>query len=183
MLHTEAAWGSVVLAVPEPELARAADVIAFGQIVHTQTEIADGRVVTHATMQVLDAIWHTTVKSFLELYVPGGNLPNRLVATAPGAPRLKNGDMVFGFFQKLENGVVPLGLSYGLLRVRSTQSGDLRVYRELDGLQFVDRSGNPVSTESIKIADVPLKEFAARIRQHLSSVGPVDPSSPSTVKQ
>lgn len=166
------AEAATVVAVPEAELVALSDTIVFGSVLRTRTLVnSRGAVVTRADLQVVRAVRGAAAGAVLTLEVPGGRLPNGMVAYTGGSPSLAVGDLVFGFLQT-RNGIVrPLGLSYGLLRARSDGAGGYRLFREVEGLVPLDAKGAELSPASISLKDVALDELIARVERRLIEIG------------
>lgn len=114
--------------------------------------------------------------SVVTLKVPGGRLPNGLVASAAGAPKLEPGQLVFGFLEMAPDGAYrSLGLAYGLLVVHKAADGTFRVSRNTDGLAMMTPAGGAAAPDTYRIVDVPLDELMARVAKHIGQLGPVDP--------
>ena len=114
-----AASATTIVALPEAELIRHSDAIVVGTVIRTHTVIhAGGQVGTRADVQVHRALRGAEPNQVVIVEVPGGRLKNGLVAYTPGSPQLQGGDMIFGFLERSDSVLRPLGLSYGLLRVR-----------------------------------------------------------------
>lgn len=172
VLFVGAAHATTIVALPERELVARADVIAFGTVLRTETVVnARGQVFTQAELQVHQGFRGARANEFLLVQVPGGPLPNGLEARTVGAPRLAAGQMVFGFFEQRDGTARPLGLAFGLLRVRTNTAGELRVFREADELAFVNERGEGLEPGQFVLADVPLVELGRRINEHLVALG------------
>ena len=157
------ALGSTVLALSEVELVARADVIAMGSVVHTSVYVKDKReVVTRAVLQINQHILGAEATRFLTVEVPGGELPNGLKAVTSGSPRLNVGDMVLGYFERHGDVFWPLGLSYGLLRVKLDGKGKAFVFRELDGLHLARVEPSP-KTLNLLTTPEPLTAYIKRI--------------------
>ena len=166
------AQASTIVALPEPALIERADVIVFGTVVSTQTLLGEGgRVFTQAELQVQLGLRGARPGDVLVLQVPGGRLPNGVVAEVVGAPRLSDGQLVFGFLERRGDVVLPLGLAYGLLDVHADAKGGYRVDRNLAGLALRARDGSPVSPEAVALRDVPLTELTRRVATRLRELG------------
>ncbi len=169
-----AAGATTIIALPEAELVRAADTIVLGTVIDTTTVIdAGGRVATRARLQVYRHLRGAGAGAgeVLTVEVPGGTLKNGLVAHTPGSPALAGGDFVFGFFETTGEVKRPLGLSYGLLRVRRAADGSWRVFRETDGLTMLSPQGGAAAEEAVALRDVPLATLVARIAARLTELG------------
>ena len=170
LLHTAPA--ATVVALPEAELARRVDAIGFGAVVDTQVATKPGGGVrTRATIQIYRAVVGLTDGQTITIEVPGGDLPNGMRSMVAGAPRLVPGQLVFGFFEQRAGLYKPWGLSFGLLRARRDEGGDVRVFRDLDGLQLLSRKGTPMAAETVRLEDEPLEALIGRIRGHLGIPG------------
>lgn len=172
VLFAGAAQATTIVALPERELVARANVIAFGTVLRTETVVnARGQVFTQAELQVHQGFRGVRANEFLLVQVPGGPLPNGLEARTVGAPRLAAGQLVFGFFEQRDGTVRPLGLAFGLLRVRTNTTGELRVFREADELALVNERGEGLHPEQFVVADVPLIDYGKRINTHLAALG------------
>ncbi len=178
-LPLEAA-ATTIIALPEPALVRRSDAIVVANVVRTDTVIhPGGRVATRATVQVMRTVVGADALEMLTVEVPGGRLANGLVAHSPGSPSLRAGDLVVGFLERSGEVYRPLGLSYGLLRVRKDAAGTYRVYRDTDGLSMMSPEGEPVAPSTVAIADLPLDDLIERVARE---VGTVDLPDPGTVR-
>ena len=157
------AFGSTVLALSEVELVARADVIAMGSVVHTSVYVKNKReVVTRAVLQINQHILGAEATRFLTVEVPGGALPNGIKAVTSGSPKLSVGDMVLGYFERHGDVFWPLGLSYGLLRIKLDGKGKAFVFRELDGLHLARVDPSP-KTLNLLTTPEPLTAYIKRI--------------------
>ncbi len=162
--------GSTIVALPEAALVARADTIALASVVRIDTVVnPGGRVATRATLQVYKALRGTRVGEVIIIEVPGGKLPG-FVAHTPGSPALTPGELVFCFLETHGEVRRPLGLSYGLLRVRQDSRG-YRVFRETDGLTMLSPGGEPALPAVTTLRDVPLDDLVARVTVRLKELG------------
>jgi len=161
---------STVVALTLPELSQRADVIAFGSILSTETQMdASGRIFTTAEFKVQRAIKSAKAGEILILRVPGGRLPNGLTAHTSGAPRLETDQKWFGFFYRAPNQIyLPLGLSLGLLPAVQDSRGKYRVSRNLAGLSLMTGSGRRADDQSYQINKLPLEDLIEQVRTSLA---------------
>jgi hypothetical protein len=172
------ATATTIVALPEPELVRHSHAIVLGTVIRTDVVIhPGGRVATRATVQVHRAVRGAEPNQVILIEVPGGRLDSGLVAHTPGSPVMRGGDMVFGFLERSGDVLRPLGLSYGLLRVRKDSSGAYKVYRQTDGLSMMSPRGEPVAPATVALVDVPLEELIARIERELEEIGVGEPGT------
>ncbi|MBI3180195.1 MAG: hypothetical protein HYZ27_11065 [Deltaproteobacteria bacterium] len=170
VLLPQPALASTIIALPEAALTSRADTIALASVVRTDAVVSPGgRIVTRVTLQVVKALRGTRVGEVVVMELPGGRLPG-LVAHTPGSPQLTPGDLVFGFFESHAEVRRPLGLSYGLLRVRQDGRG-YRVFRETDGLTMLSPGGEPALPAVTTLRDVPLDDLVARVTARLKELG------------
>ncbi len=156
LLATEAS-ASVIQPLTDAELVRRSDVVVAGVVVWTEVgRTPGGRVFTRAAVQVMNSVKGARVGEVLTVNIPGGKVGGLLVHVA-GAPQLHIGDMAVGFLERHGDATVPMGLSFGWLPVRRV-SGELRVFRDLDGLQLSSSEG-AVDASRYVIAGVPLERF------------------------
>ncbi|OGQ82936.1 MAG: hypothetical protein A2289_16570 [Deltaproteobacteria bacterium RIFOXYA12_FULL_58_15] len=173
---------TTIIALPEAELVRESDAIVVGTVIQTNTVIHEnGVIATQAHVQVHQALRGPKANQVVIVEVPGGHLPNGLAAHTAGSPEMVGGDMIFGFLERAGTVFRPIGLSFGLLRVRQAKDGIFRVFREAQGLAMVDPTGTLVRHQTVELRDVPLTTFIARIRQHMDGIG-VSLPDPGTVK-
>jgi hypothetical protein len=162
------AAATTVVALSEDELIRRADTIVVATVINTQTVVKPGGfVVTRAAVQVHRGIRGAVPNKVIFIEVPGGELPGGLVAHTSGSPKLASGDMLFGFLETHERVRRPLGLSFGLLRVRVGPDGQHKVYRDTAGLALVRAAGQHVAPESVAIRDLPLEEMIGRVEARM----------------
>jgi hypothetical protein len=174
------AQATTIVALPEPELIRHSHAIVVATVIRTDTVIhPGGRVATRATVQVHHGVRGAEPNQIILIEVPGGRLDSGLVAHTPGSPIMRGGDMVFGFLERSGEVFRPLGLSYGLLRVRKNAAGDLRVFRQTDGLSMMSPDGGPVAPATVAIVDLSLDELIARVNRELRDI---DLPPPGTVQ-
>lgn len=172
LVSPSAALATSIVAHSEEELVRRADVIAFGTIVRTHTHVdRKGRVITEAELQVRKGLRGAQDGEFIVIAVPGGKLANGMAARTVGAPSLESGQMVLGFFESRGGARLPLGLSFGLLRVVPDREGSLRVYRELEGLSLFQANGRPAPSEPFELIGVPLDDYLRRIGTRVKELG------------
>lgn len=165
------AFASTVVAVNEAELVARADTIVVASIIRTKTVINPGGVVvTHAEAQVYLGLRGAKFGDILTLQVPGGPI-GRYVAHTPGSPKLSPGDVVFAFLDSKGGVHRPLGMSFGLLRVRKAADGSQRVFRETAGLVMMSPNGLPANPADYVINDLPLDEMIARVDRRLRELG------------
>ncbi len=156
------ARASAVVALDEAALVQRADTIAYGKIVATSgVRTKSGQIVTLAELQVYRGLRGVRDGETLTLAVPGGRVSG-IVAEVSGAPRPEVGQLVFGFFETHGDERRPLALRLGFVEVRAV-SGELRVFRELEGLEVVGKG------EVERIAGEPLTQFLARIRARVDN--------------
>ncbi|MEE8408964.1 MAG: hypothetical protein V3T05_05125 [Myxococcota bacterium] len=165
---------ATIIAVDEAELIARADTIVVASILRTKTVLNPGGVVvTHAWAQVYRGLRGATIGEILIIQVPGGPI-GRYVAHTPGSPQLNPGDVIFAFLESSDSkrGVHrPLGLSFGLLRVRKAADGSRRVFRETEGLVMMSPKGLSVNPADHAINDLPLEELVARVDRRLRELG------------
>src|SRR6185436_240395 len=107
-----------------------------------------GQVMTHAELKVERGVRGVSDGEFIAMDYPGGRLANGVVSHVPGAPELKIGDRVFTYLRPNAAGaLVPIGLRFGVLAVHRGMDGQLRATRHLDGLTFVDKTGEPAPNQ------------------------------------
>ena len=176
---------TTIVALPEAALSQRADAIVFGAVVDTRVEVNDrGQVSTVARFQIYQSVKGAGVGEVIELRVPGGRLPNGLVAEAYGSPKLVAGKMHFGFFEQRNGVYLPMGLSYGLLEARRDVAGVIHVWRDTGGLAMLTPTGGAVDPATTRLADVPLAQLVARSRGHLgrdATIGPEQFTGPGAV--
>ena len=161
------AGAAIVVALDEASLVERADTVALGTVVHTTVEVGPrGGIVTHARIQVGRALKGSAAGAVLDVLVPGGILPSGRGSRVAGAPSLRSGDVVLGFFEARETHQVPWGLSFGLLRVSGNPASGFRVTRDVRGLSLVGASGGPVSASSVAIVDEPLDQLWRRLEHY-----------------
>lgn len=181
LLLPRLAAATIIVPLPEPELVARSGTIVVGTVIRTHpVASASGMVVTRADVQVTRALRGARVGAVVTVEVPGGALPDGTAVAVSGAPKLRAGDMVFGFLERHGDAGRPLGLAFGLLAVRPVGAHDLRVFRNLDGLQLMPKDGAVASARTYAIDGERLDDFAARIEQHVrAQVLPAAPSVPA----
>jgi len=169
LLATSEALASTILAVPEDDLARRADVIALVTIIDTQTSVNQrGQVFTLGRVQVLLPVKGVSLHRVATMQVPGGRLPSGLVAETFGAPKLAPGQLWFGFFEAAGDGTLrPLGLSYGLLHTRKDAQGHYWVWRDSSGMALIQPDGSAAPPSVTQLSDTPLEVLVRRVRGYL----------------
>jgi hypothetical protein len=166
------ASATVIVALPEAELIKKADTIVIGTVIRTETVLHEGgRVATQAWLQVYRGLRGAATESVIRIEVPGGRFDNGLLAFTPGSPALAGGDFVFGFLETHGEVRRPLGMSYGLLRIRKAGDGSWRVFRETDGLTMLSPAGLPAETAVVTIRDLPLETLVRRVEARLRELG------------
>jgi hypothetical protein len=157
------AHASSVVALSEQDLVSRSDVIVMGSVVHTSVGVKGGKeIVTRAVLQINQHLLGAEATRFVTLEVPGGELPNGLKAVTSGAPKLALGDIVLGYLERHGDVFWPLGLSYGLLRVRLNEKGEAFVFRQMDGL-YLTRTSQTSGKINLLQTPEPLKEYVKRI--------------------
>ncbi len=173
-LVPSAAHATIVIAMPEAELVRAADAIFVGTVLEVAAHLDEGgRIMTQAHIQVTRAVRGVKRNAVVTLEYPGGRLANGLAAFVDGTPKLAVGDRVFGFAERHAATLRPLGLRYGVLRVHGDGRGDEFVTRDTDGLVLVDRTGKPQSEGITQVRGVALEVLVKRVESHLRALGVV----------
>lgn len=172
------ALASTVVAVPETALVSHADTIALGTIMTTTTYVSpEGQIRTRATVAVHRGVRGAHEGDVIVVEVPGGQLPNGLVATTVGAPVLHVGAMIFGFFETHGAAKRPLGLSYGLYAVRTDTHGALVVERDLSALHLVNvlvpMHGKTLAADPARLATESLDALLTRVQAQVAAAAQV----------
>lgn len=159
---------ATVLGVGEAELARRADVVAFGAVISAEVLVEpEWGVYTRARVEVYDGFKGAARGDVLTVLVPGGRLSNGLHSVVAGAPVMKAGERFVAFLEKRAGTYAPWGLSYGWLMVRRDAHGVFRVSRSVAGLSVVGPAGEEVEPGMVVLQDIELGEFKRRILAHL----------------
>jgi len=175
-----AARATIVVALPEDELVQTSDTIIMGSVLALEAlAVPGGHVVTQAQIQVLRPVRGAKRNAVVTVRYPGGRLPNGLAAFVDGAPELRVGDMVFAFLESRAGVRTPVGLRYGMLKVRRDTSGAYLVTRDTDGLILVDRTGKAAKPEVAHLRAVPLDDLVARIEKRMRALR-IDPATEVT---
>jgi len=174
------ASATTIVALDDAALVKAADTIVVGSVIGTQTLVLKGgAIVTRANFQVYRVLRGAKVGDVLTLDVPGGRVGG-MIADTSGSPKLQAGQMYLGFLESHAGVRVPLGLSYGLLKVRTDASGVRRVYRDTDGLYMLAPGGGPVDPKSVQIRDETLESVISRVEMLLGgTLGALAPTTPA----
>lgn len=172
LLVSSPVFASTVMLLNESELIQKSDAILLAHVADTKVVIDQyGRIQTHALLHIRKSLRRANQHETVVIQVPGGMLSNGMVAHCPGSPKLKPGDLVFGFLERHEDHFKPLGLSFGLLRVHAIDTqGELRVFRETNGLSFVNQDGHAIEAEKARLQGVPLDSFVARIQNKMAQL-------------
>jgi len=166
-----AAQASTVVAFSEVELARRSHAIFMGSVLSIETHVNErNQVLTRATVQVYRAVRGILDGESVVVQVPGGMLPNGLVAHTYGSPKLVPGELIFGFFELNHGTYRPIALSLGLLRVRQTPEGEFRLSRDVSGLGLVRPDGDSVDPKVFQIEDEPMEALIGRIKTYTEGV-------------
>jgi hypothetical protein len=168
---------STVYAPPKDELARRADAVVFGRVVTTRTLVSTtGVAVTAATFQVYDAVKGIEPGEVITVQMPGGESDGKVWKVA-GAPRLAAGQMWLAFLNRHAEGVYTAwGMGYGLVPVRKSIAGELRVDNQRDVPALAgpapEASGATLRFDDASLADV-LRDLRGLVEDgpRLPSVG------------
>ncbi len=118
-----------------------------------------GMIYTHYTIDVSER-YKGSPATRMDVAVPGG-LALGYQQVFPGAPALKAGDEFVFFLWTSRTGLTQIiGLSQGLFTLTSDAAGKLTAGRNASSELMLDRSGNPVSDDGIRIS---LSALKARI--------------------
>ena len=164
-----AAHATTVVALTESQMTERADTILLGTVMGSQTLVDDhGQVTTRAWLQVDQGMRGAQGGDIVPVDVPGGRLPNGLVAVVDGAPELHSGQMVFGFFETFAGVRHPLGLSYGVYHVTADKHHALFVRRNLTGLNLVSMAGASAGPDVVHVNREPLEALMERVSMRLN---------------
>jgi hypothetical protein len=171
------AAASVVVPLAEPELVAKADTIFFGTVVNTRAlQSPTGFVSTRIEVQVYRGIKGAQSGDVVYVDVPGGDLGNGVGVAVSGSPRPVIGDMIFCFGERHGDAFRPLGMSFGWLAVKQSAAGDLRVFRQLEGLHLEAKPGTTADLSTFVVDGEKLDDFANRIEQRVRAL-PTPPAS------
>ncbi len=177
LLLPQAALASAVIALPEGELSRRVDTIAFGRIISVRTLVGQsGQVATEADFQVYRSLKGAAAGEVIRIQVPGGENQG-LTHDVPGSPKLRAGQMWVGFLTRHSDVTrthTPWGMAYGLLPVRRDGSGGFWVKTDTEGLVFAGPGQQP-NDPLLVFDDTKLDEFFARIQLYLQPGTVVSP--------
>jgi len=169
LLLSQTALASAVIALPQGELARRVDTIAFGRIIGTRTLVGQGgQVATEADFQIYRALKGAAAGEVIRIQVPGGEAGG-FTHDVPGSPKLRAGQMWVGFLTRHSEATrthTPWGMAYGLLPVRRDLRGTFWVKTDTEGLVFAGPGQQP-DDPLLVFDDTKLDEFFARISLHL----------------
>ncbi len=171
LLLPQVALASAVIALPEGELSRRVDTIAFGRIISIRTLVSrSGQVATEADFQVYRSLKGAAPGEVIRIQVPGG-INGALTHDVPGSPKLRAGQMWVGFLTRhseVTRTHTPWGMAYGLLPVRRDARGGFWVKSDTEGLVFAGPGQQP-DDPLLFFDDTKLDEFFARIQLHLQA--------------
>jgi X-X-X-Leu-X-X-Gly heptad repeat protein len=171
-LFPATAAASIIMPLSDDALAQRADTIVLGTVLRTHTmQYPDGFVATQAEVQVYRGLRGARQGQLLIVEVPGGKLANGLTAVVSGSPQLSPGQMIMVFLEKHGDTHRPLGMSFGLLRVRHGPDGAMRLYRDLEGLQLMNTEGQAVLARPFMLEGVGLDEYLTRVQSALERAG------------
>ncbi len=170
------ASASTVQFLTDRQMAGKADIIAFGKVVHTEYVVDKyGIPLTRGDFQVYYGLKNAQPGDIITMQVPGGER-NGLVASAAGAPKLKAGQLWFGYFHHAkDNTYRPLGMLMGLLPVlRNTidirqdsseaSLASFTVRRAHYAINALDSRGRAVSQTQFLLNDVILQDYIVTVR-------------------
>lgn len=156
------AWLAVAaVAMRGPAAATTLEKLSLDEMVAKSTEIVRGRVASQSTMKsgamiytiarvdVLER-WKGAAASRVEVAIPGGSI-NGLRQSFSGAPHVGTGYEYVFFLWRGRSGMVQiLGLSQGLLDVKTDSSGKASVNRDASSERMLDaKTGTPVRDEAM----------------------------------
>ena len=162
-------FGATIVALDMGDLVSNVDVIAFGSVISTKVVVHPKYgIQTKVDVEIYDGLLGAKQRDILNVIVPGGKLSDTIVAEVPGAPVLKAGDRFFAFLERRGNHFVPWGLGFGWLKARQDPTnGVIRLFRELDGLSVVSRSGEKIVPSRFAVRGVTLEDFRERVKVYL----------------
>jgi hypothetical protein len=127
---------------------------------------------THAELKVERGVRGVSDGEFISMDYPGGRLDNGVVSTVPGSPQLKTGDRVFAYLRPNTAGaLVPIGLRFGVLDVHRDMDGQLRATRHLDGLTFVDKTGEPAPNQRFVLRNMSIEDLIGDAQSRMLRLG------------
>lgn len=171
------ARATVVVVPAERELVARADTIALATVLRVETFLnAAGHAMTQVELQAVRGVKGVADNGFVIAEVPGGPLPNGLVAKVVGAPEPRVGDLVFLFLANTAGAGRPIAMSYGWLEVRRDAEGTLRASHRLDGLSMLRPRGQE-DTPVLTLANEPVDALVARVRAHMRALAIPDPNA------
>jgi hypothetical protein len=123
---------------------------------------AHGAVIyTHYRVEVAEQ-WKGAETGSLDVVVPGG-AANGLRQTFSGAPKLATGREYVLFLWTGSSGLTHvIGLSQGVFRVRTDESGEVTASRAASGELMLDAAGRPVRDEAITLRLSDLRQRVSR---------------------
>ncbi|MBN1962034.1 MAG: hypothetical protein JW841_13900 [Deltaproteobacteria bacterium] len=166
------ASASVIIPLAEPKLVAAADTVFWGTVVDiTAQQDANGFVTSLFKVQVYQGLKGTKLGDEVIIEVPGGDLNTGVSVAVTGSPRPNIGDMVFCFAERHGQTLRPLGMSFGMLAIKQEAgTNNLRVYRNLNGLQLTAKSGKAIDATNYMISGEKFDDFIARIEKQIQAL-------------
>lgn len=165
------ASATTMVAPTDDEIVQKSEVIGMAVVRRLEVVVSpSGQIVTHAELQVERGVRGADDGAFVSMSYPGGQLPNGLKSSVAGAPVLAVGDRVFVYLHANKAGsMLPVGLRFGVLDVHRGKDGRFRASRRLEGLSFLDKSGEAIAPERFHLHDVLVDKLAedtqARMRR------------------
>lgn len=124
---------------------------ARGPIIYTRCRIA------------VSEQWKGSPTATVDVRIPGGSADG-LTQTFSGTPTLSTGDEYVLFLWTGKSGMTQvIGLSQGVLSIRTDRKGAAKAERQLITEKMVDVSGNPVQDKGLQISVRDLKDLVTKV--------------------
>ncbi len=167
------ASATTLVAPTDDELITRSQVIGMAVVRRLEVVVAPGgQVVTHAELQIEQGVRGADDGDFVSMSYPGGQLANGIKSSVAGAPVLAVGDRVFVYLRPNRAGsLLPVGLRFGVLDVHRGKDGRFRASRRLEGLSFLDKTGEAVAPERFRLNDVLIDKLTEDTQARMRRLG------------